>query len=148
MSAVVSRSSADATPWISSRSQRVVFLLITAATFNGAFLVTRSGGVEAADVELTRLLRGMALLKALMASFVVAGVFWRLERPASPMRFASYAVTCGLMASGPGLIWGMDHVRIGALLLHAGFACSLMMLWRDPAVSTRLSALLRARSRQ
>ena len=53
-------------------------LLIASATATTAAVV-------AVDPELTRLLRGMALLKALIASGVIAAVLWRLGAPTSKL---------------------------------------------------------------
>ncbi len=49
------------------------------------------------------------------------------------------------MAAGPVLVWDMAHIRLGALLLHAGLVASLLLLWRDPAVGARLEAIITKR---
>lgn len=46
------------------------------------------------------------------------------------------------MMAGPGLIWGLAHIGLGALLLHAGLAATLILLWCDPQVGTRLATLV------
>ena len=51
------------------------------------------------------------------------------------------------MAAGPGLIWGMVHLRLGALLLHGGLIALVVLLWRDGATSQRLAELVAARRR-
>ena len=49
------------------------------------------------------------------------------------------------MAAGPVLIFEMAQIRLGALLLHAGLLAAALLLWRDPAVSARLGALVARR---
>jgi hypothetical protein len=100
---------------------------------------------QAAGPELTRLLRAMAGLKLIFAAGVVAAAYWRLAVPAATWRLASYAVAIAAMAAGPVLIWQMVHIRLGALLLHAGLLAGVLLLWRDPAVSERLSAMVERR---
>ena len=95
--------------------------------------------------ELTRLLRSMALLKLLMAAAATAGVLWRLGSAAGPFWLAAYATAGVAMWMGPGLIWDMAHLKLGALLLHGGLFGSLVLLWRDPMVGERLAAIIAAR---
>jgi hypothetical protein len=104
--------------------------------------------VADAGPDLTRLLRAMAGLKAMMAAGALAAVWWRLGAAAPLPWLAGYTVAGAAMAAGPGLIASMDYVRTGALLLHAGLLVTLVMLWRDPAMGARLhEALNRRRSR-
>jgi hypothetical protein len=129
--------------------------LIVLATLVAAFAGFAACGTEAsahavqqAGPDLTRLLRAMAGLKLLMAAGALAAVWWRRGAPASLPWLAGYTVAGMAMAAGPGLIFSMDHVRSGALLLHAGLVTTLVMLWRDPAMGTRLTeALMRRRAR-
>ncbi len=105
--------------------------------------------VLAAGADLTRLLRAMAGLKALMAAGALAAVWWRLGAAASLPWIAGYALAGAAMAAGPGLITSMVYVRSGALALHAGLFATLVMLWRDPAMGARLNeALMRRRLRK
>jgi hypothetical protein len=96
-------------------------------------------------MDLTHLLRAMALIKSVMAVAAAGAVLWRLALPVTPARLAIYALACAAMAGGPGLIWDMAHVGAGALLLHAGLLATILLLWRDPAVSRRLAELVAAR---
>jgi hypothetical protein len=100
---------------------------------------------QAAGPELTRLLRAMAGLKLLFAAGLLAAVYWRLAVPASTWRLACYAAAGAAMAAGPVLIWEMAHVRLGALLLHAGLLIGALLLWRDPAIGARLGAMVATR---
>ena len=87
----------------------------------------------------------MAVLKAMMAAGATAAVLWRFGVPVKPLRFAAYAVSCGAMWAGPGLIWSMARVGTGALLLHGGLLACVLLLWRDPAVAARLASMVTAR---
>ena len=128
---------------------RALFLLIVCVAFTTGFLAigaeAASRAVSQAGVDLTRLLRGMAVLKAMMAAGATAGVLWRLGAPVKPLRFAAYVVSCAAMWAGPGLIWSMARIGTGALLLHGGLLVCVVLLWRDPAVATRLAAMVSAR---
>ncbi len=91
-----------------------------------------------AGPDLTRLLRAMAGMKALAAAGLVAAVLWRLAAPVSWTWLTGYALACGAIAAGPGLIWDMVHLRLGALLLHGGLLATVLLLWRDRAMHVRL----------
>jgi hypothetical protein len=101
--------------------------------------------VQRDGADLTRLMRFMAGLKAMLAIGATAGVVWRLAAPVSLPWFAAYAVAGAAMAAGPGVIWGMAHVGAGALLLHGGLFATVLLLWRDPAVGSSLAAMVERR---
>ena len=128
---------------------RAALLLIVAAAIAAALLAaggeTSVRAVQNAGADLTRLLRAMAMLKALMAACAIAAVVWRLGVAATPVWFTAYAAASAAMGAGPGLIWGMDHVGAGALLLHGGLLAGVLLLWRDPEVERRLAAMVAAR---
>ncbi len=100
---------------------------------------------EAAGRDLVLLMRFLALVKAALALAAFSGVVWRLASPAAWPWLLAYAAAILAMAAGPGLIWTMAHVGWGAALLHGGLAACAVLLWRDPAVATRLASLLAAR---
>ena len=105
-----------------------------------------STAVLNAGDDLTRLMRFMAAIKAVLVAGAVVAVLWRLGSPVSVRRFYAYGAACALMAAGPGVIWGMAHVGRGALLLHGGLALAIVIMWRDPAVPARLEGALTRRS--
>jgi hypothetical protein len=109
----------------------------------GADVTAKS--IAASGEDFARLLRSMALLKAFMAAGAGAAVLWRLASPIGPAWFAAYALSCAAMAAGPGMIWGMEHVGAGALLLHGGLLAGIVLVWRDPAVSQRLADMVEAK---
>jgi hypothetical protein len=130
----------------------LVVLAVAVATVAGLARCGTDASAHAvlqAGADLTRLLRAMAGLKALMAAGALAAVWWRLGAAASLPWIAGYALAGAAMAAGPGLIASMVYVRSGALLLHAGLFATLVMLWRDPAMGMRLhEAIMRRRLRK
>jgi hypothetical protein len=128
---------------------RAGILLVVTAALAAGYLATGGAATAAAvahdGAALTRLMRFMAALKGGLALGAAAAVVWRLGAAVTVPWFAAYALACGAMAAGPGLIWGMAHVGLGALLLHGGLLASILLLWRDPVVGNRLAALVDAR---
>jgi hypothetical protein len=123
-------------------------ILMTGALAAASFATNASSSSSAisdAGFELTRLLRAMALLKAMAGISASAAVLWRLGSPIGLLQFGAYALACCAMAAGPVLIWGMVHIGLGALLLHSGLLTTLILLWRDPAVASRLAAIVAMR---
>jgi hypothetical protein len=129
---------------------RAGMLAIIAAALVAGFAATGTQATQLAILHdgpaLTRLMRFMAALKAVMVMAASAAVLWRLGAAISLPRFAAYAVTCASMAAGPGLIWGMAHIGLGALLLHGGLFATLLLIWFDPAVSARLAGIIATRT--
>jgi hypothetical protein len=134
---------------ISPAAARALLASVVLAAIAAGFLTTGADSTAQAvgqsGADFTRLLRAMAALKAVMATGMVAAVLWRLGAVVPPLWLAAYAAACAAMAAGPGVIWGMAHVGLGALLLHGGLLATGLLLWRDEAVSTRLSAIVAAR---
>jgi hypothetical protein len=129
-------------------ARALLLLAIMAGVAAGVFTTdagTTSHIATQAGGDWTRLLRGMALLKAVMAAGATAAVLWRLGGAVSVPQWAAYALACGAMWAGPGLIWGLAHIGLGALLLHGGLAATVVLVWRDPAVATRLAELVARR---
>jgi hypothetical protein len=126
---------------------RALLLIVITAAVVAGFLVTGDEEMARAtrDADLTRLLRAMTAIKGLMVAGAAASVLWRLGSAITPPWFAAYALACCAMAAGPGLIWNMAHLGAGALLLHGGLVATVLLVWRDPAVSARLEALIAAR---
>jgi hypothetical protein len=132
-------------PWVA----RLLLLAAVAAGLAAGLLASGSAETAQATAEagadLTRLLRAMAALKAVVAAGLTASMVWRLGLPVGAGRFSLYALAGVAMAAGVGLIWDIAHVAAGALLLHGGLLAVLLLLWRDPAVGERLGAIVAAR---
>ena len=123
---------------LSSAPKRAVLAAVVVGTAVAGFA---AGGWDAggtADVELAHLLRMMAALKLLMVAGGAWFVDWRLRSPASAGRAAAYLGSLGLMAMGPGLIWNLSHVALGAGLLHGGTALLVVLAYRDEGIRLRL----------
>ena len=127
-------------PWL---AQAVVVAGLTVGFAAG--FVGHGEGSAAADPDLTRLLRAMAALKLLFAAAAAAAMIWRLRSPIGPPRLTLYALAAGAMAAGPGLIWTMTHVALGAAMLHLGLLAALLLLYRDPETRLRLAAAIARR---
>ena len=136
----------------SALSRRVLLLALVALAALAGLLITSPAAASQAVAlfgpDLTRLLRGMAGIKATAAIMLVAVTYWRLASTISPAKFAIYALACAAMAAGPGLMWDMAHLKVGALLLHGGLFVDAVVLWRDPDLATRLQTeIARRRAR-
>jgi hypothetical protein len=103
--------------------------------------------IAAAGPELTRLLRGMALIKGLIAAVVLMAVFWRLQFPATQLRVGAYIGACAAMVAGPFLVWDLAHIIAGAVLLHAGLMMAVLLGWRDETVAQAMTFRLPAGQR-
>ncbi len=131
---------------------RAGMLTLVIAALATGFLVTGTGAANLAIAhegpDLTRLLRFMAAIKGGIAIAGSAAVLWRLGAAISAPWLAAYAITCASMALGPGLIWSMSHVALGALLLHGGLLATIILFWRDAAVGARLADMVAAKRQQ
>ncbi len=149
---VFAESPRDRPRWLTPPLSRISIALLGVGAVGLSFALTdapaASRAVADAGVELTRLLRFMAVIKGAMALAAVGALFWRLGSEVSLGRFVAYGACCTAMVAGPGLIWDMAHVGLGALLLHGGLIAVIILLWRDPAVPVRLQAALAARRAQ
>ncbi len=130
---------------LSTATARGIILAAVAIGVGGALAFGGASSTNTADADLVGLLRFMALLKAAFALGFVGVIWWRLASPIEAWRLAAYAATSAAMSSGPVLIWTMTHLGLGALLLHAGLLAAALLLWRDPAVTARISALVARR---
>jgi len=115
--------------------------LIATPSTDTATLIASDGGAWA------NLLRAMAALKMLFAAAASAAVLWRLGAPISPRRWSGYALAAAATWAGPGLIWGLAQIPLGAALLHGGLIATVVLLWRDPATRARLSEVVALRRR-
>lgn len=138
---VVERNRVVPSPYVA----RAVIVVALVASAVGAAAVGAET-VSAGDPELIRLLRAMAVLKVAFVVAASAAIWWRLQAPIRSVWLAGYAVACAAMAAGPGLIWFSSHIILAAVLLHAGIAAAVILLWRDGATADLLAATIRRRS--
>lgn len=133
---------------LTPRSSRTILVIVVAASIAISVHSVAPEAAARAGADLTHLLRFMAALKGAMALAAFAAVLWRFGEPVTSGRLGAYALVSGIMAAGPPLIWGIDRVGLGALLLHGGLLACVVLLWRDPATSARLRRAVAARSQR
>jgi hypothetical protein len=126
-------------------ARAILLAVITIAFLAGCHFTGGPAAAAHAGPALARLLRFMAVVKAGIALAACAAVLWRLGAAITLPWFTAYAVSAAAMAAGPGLIWGMAHVAPGALLLHGGLIATVLLVWRDPAVASRLAHMVAAK---
>ncbi len=123
-------------------STRALVLIVAVLGLTAGFLATGDDASmharQAAGPELTHLLQMMAGLKLALALGAAVLIDWRLRQPAGPMAAAGYLVALGLMSAGPGLVWGMAHVMLGAGLLHAGLLTLIVLSCKDDGMWSRM----------
>jgi len=84
-----------------------------------------------ADPPLARLLRGMALIKAMIALAFMCAVFWRLAWPVSRTAGASYLLCSWVLAGSTMLVWQLSYIIPAGLLFHVAAFSLLWASWRD-----------------
>jgi hypothetical protein len=84
-----------------------------------------------ADPKLGLLLRGMAVIKAMISLAAVAALWWRFGRPIPRLTAAVYLTATWMTAGASMLVWQLWHIGIGALAFHAGELTLLMFAWRE-----------------
>jgi hypothetical protein len=91
----------------------------------------------APTAEMGRLLRFLALVKAIVPAGALWGLLRRVRRPVAAGRLTAYAVGLGGAAAGAALIGQLGHVGLGAALFHAGWLTMAAAAWRDGALIGR-----------
>ncbi|MEO1174668.1 MAG: hypothetical protein AAFX94_21850, partial [Myxococcota bacterium] len=71
------------------------------------------------DHELALLLRGMAVLKALMALGMGAAVWWRLGTPMSNALATGYLLTVSVAFFAAALVWQLSFLGIVSFAFHS-----------------------------
>lgn len=127
---------------VSPRSRQLVcvslMLAVAVAIVAGALEILPSLPAERADdATLVTLIRGMAIIKALLAVIAGSALAWRLGRPAGTALVATYLAGIWLMVLGSVVVWQCLHVGWAALLFHTGELTVLLTAWRDGRSSLR-----------
>ena len=86
---------------------------------------------QAADPDLARLLRGMAVLKALLVLPAVAAVWWRAGHPLSRKLAAVYVAGAWAMTGASVLIWQLTSLALAALAFHGAGLAMLVAAFGD-----------------
>ena len=85
----------------------------------------------AADPELFRLLRGMAVIKAMLAVAAFSVIWWRLGRTLATTLAATYVGGVWVLAVATGLIWNLTAIVAASGLFHLATIVLLVAAWRD-----------------
>lgn len=84
-----------------------------------------------ADPELAGLLRGMAMIKALVVLAALTVLIWRLQQPITGRLAAAYLLGAWLASGATAMVWQLSSIPLAALLFHAGEIGMLLTAWRD-----------------
>lgn len=116
---------------------RSVLLVCGSVSVGLAISVGQPSVAMLSDPALAFLLRGMAVIKAVMVLGVVAVLFWRFGRPIRFRTAAVYVLGTAALAGASVLIWRLSSIPLAALVFHvAGFAV-LVAAWRDGGVKLK-----------
>lgn len=88
----------------------------------------------AGDPDLTRLIRAMAAIKAVLVAAAALAVIWRMRYRSAPAVFAAYAASLAAMGSGLGMMWTLSWPVASTVLLHGGFVALMVLAFRDRAL--------------
>lgn len=112
---------------------RLYLALGSALTIAAAALLGSPLASVAADPDLARLLRGMALIKALIVTIALLLLRWRFGQPLSSRLAAAYLAGVWLMAGASMMIWQLAEIPTAAFSFHLGAFVLLATAWRDRA---------------
>jgi len=93
--------------------------------------LSESNGFTQADPALARLLRGMALIKGVIALAIAAAVWWRFGRPVFKPVAATYLLGSWILMGSTTLIWQLSVIPLAAILFHASALSMLVVSWRE-----------------
>jgi len=130
VTAAASRQLASAADWAAWR-WRVLLAVGALACMAMAAALGRPEAMLQADPELARLLRGMALIKAIIVLGVAALLWWRFAAPLPRGDAVACVVATALAAGASMLIWQLTWLPAAAMVFHAGGATLLWMAWRE-----------------
>jgi len=110
---------------------RAGLLLGCVAASGFALWIGDPSGYLQADPALARLLRGMAVIKGLLALGAVGIVYWRLASPVSKFGAMLYIAGASLLAGSTMLIWQLSYIVAAAVVFHLAALSLLVFGWRD-----------------
>jgi hypothetical protein len=85
----------------------------------------------AADPELSLLLRGMAVIKAILVAAGLSALWWRFRWPVSIRLAAGYLAGAWLVTGATIMIWQLTTIAAAAVVFHVGEVTLLVLAWRD-----------------
>ena len=110
---------------------RVALLAGCVGAVGLAVWVGRPEQYLAADPELARLLRAMALIKAALVLGAVAILLWRFGYSLAPRLAAVYLLGVWAMAGASMMVWQLSALVLSAMLFHTGGVAVLIAAWHD-----------------
>jgi hypothetical protein len=113
-------------------SWRAALVGVTLLAAAGVLALVPDAPAVRTDADLARLMRAMAVVKALLVAIAAAGVWWRLDRPAVAWRLGAYLALPALAAAATAAMWRMVVPGTIAVLLHAAGLALVVVAWRDP----------------
>lgn len=132
--------------WSPSRIVRLRVLLLAVCIVAAAvgLLLGYAVGSFSSDVELVRLLRGMAVAQGIILMAVLALLSWRLRWLTFRPLVVSYAAAVGVMSFASALVWQLTFIGVAAFLFHASLVALLVLILRDDVGRARMKARLNA----
>ena len=126
---------------------RLAFLGACALAAVAATFFAGTSGVQSADPDLAKLLKGMAIIKTVILLAAGAAIWWRLGSPIRPGFAAGYIIFGAIGVAGAALVWNMAGLAVAPFLFDGGLLGFLILALRDDN-GPWLRALTRARSRR
>lgn len=133
--------------WSPSRIVRLRALLLAVCVVAAVVGLVLGDPAEryASDVELMRLLRGMAIAQGIILLAVLALLSWRLGWLTFRPLVVSYATAVGVMSFACALVWQLTFIGVAVFLFHASLIALLILILRDDVGRARVKARLNAK---
>ena len=110
-----------------------------------AALALTTSPLPAIDADLTRVLRGMALIKGAFAVVALGACFWRMARPLPAWRMATYMAGAWMMTGAALAVWQMRFLGVAAACLHVALISLIILAFTDKRFFASSRRLLRRR---
>ena len=120
------------TAWPASAWIALLCAGLAVATLAGAALTAPDATARAAaDPDLARLLRAMAVIKGVMVALGAGAIGWRFRRPTALPFAVGYVGLVWTAGAAVGAMWQLAAVGRVAVALHAAGALLVVLAWRD-----------------
>lgn len=93
--------------------------------------VAGTASTVAGDASFVRMMRVMAMIKAMLVAIAAAVLWWRFARPVTALFAAGYLLGAWFMAAATVLIWQLSSIGAAAVVFHTGELSLLLLAWRD-----------------
>jgi len=110
---------------------RIITVAACALSIGAAGWIGDPSGYLQADLALAHLLRGMAVIKGMLALAALGAVLWRFGWPVSKPVAFGYAFGSSVLAGSTMLIWQLSFIPLAAVLFHVAAAAMLIIGWRE-----------------